>query len=375
MKLMMKRQKTNAAGFTLVELMIAMAVGLIVLVAIASIFNGAMTATKVVTQRAQVQQDMRAAVDLMVKDISLAGAGLTSGIQLPSGAGATVSKYGCDQTGTCHVPNGTYPTVGAVSNYLYGVVPGYLNGVEANAVIPAAPAPAVNDALTVAYTDFSNPLSGYSIAFGGTNDDQITLTAAAGQTPQLINAAGGINLGDLIMLTNSVGTALGEVTGFTVSGTSGTSSAGGTITFANSDALNINQNGVAANNTVKAIAAGASTVGTRIFVISYYISVPAAGGTVQTPRLMRQVNGLTPVPVADNIINLQFSYDVYNSAAGALDSNQPNPIGVAESPNNIQKVNLVVMGQSILSYGSNKAMYLATDVSVQNLAFTNGNVY
>ena len=139
----MKRQKLNSAGFTLMELMISMAVGLIVLGAIASIFNGALTATKVVTQRAQVQQDMRSAVDLIVKDITMAGAGLTSGIQLPSGTGATVSKYGCDQTGTCHVPNGTYPTVGGVSNYLYGVVPGYLNGVEAGATIPAAPAPAV----------------------------------------------------------------------------------------------------------------------------------------------------------------------------------------------------------------------------------------
>jgi type II secretory pathway pseudopilin PulG len=372
----MKIQKLNsAAGFTFVELMISMAVGLIVLGAIATMFNGALNATKVVTQRSQVQQDMRAAVDLMVKDITLAGAGLTSGIQLPSGAGSTVSKYGCDQTGTCHVPNGTYPTVGAVSNYLYGVVPGYLNGVEGGASIPAAPAPAVNDALTVVYSDVNFPLSGYSVAFGGTNDDQITLTAAAGQTPQLITAAGGINVGDLIMLTNSAGTAVGEVTGLTSSGTSGTSSAAGTMTFANADPLNINQNGVAASNTIKSIAAGSSTVATRIFVISYYISVPAAGGTVQTPRLMRQVNGLTPVPVADNIINVQFTYDVYNSAIGALDSNQANPIGAAESPNNIQKVNLVIMGQSITSYGSNKAMYLATDVSVQNLAFTNGNVY
>ena len=373
---MMKMQKRNAAGFTLLELMISMAVGLIVLAAIATIFNGALNATKVVTQRAQVQQDMRAAVDLMVKDISMSGAGLTSGIQLPSGTGSSVSKYGCDQTGTCHVPNGTYPTVGGISNYMYGVVPGYLNGVEASAVIPAAPAPAVNDALTVVYADFNFPLSGYSVAFGGTNDDQITLTAAPSQTPQLITAAGGINLGDLIMLTNSAGTAVGEVTGMSSSGTSGTSSAAGTMTFANGDALNINQNGVAANNTIKSIAAGSSTVATRIFVITYYISVPAAGGTVQTPRLMRQVNGLTPVPVADNVINLQFSYDVYNSANGALDSNQANPIGVAESPNNIQKVNLVIMGQSILGYGANnKALYLATDVSVQNLAFTNGNVY
>lgn len=379
---MMKTQKLNsAAGFTLVELMIAMFVGLVVLGAIATTFQSAMNATMVVTQRAQVQQDMRAAVDLMVKDISMAGAGLTSGIQLPTGTGATVSKYACDQTPTCHVPNDTYPTVGGVSNYLYGIVPGYLDGVEGGASIPAAPAPAVNDSITIAYADFNillnscTILSCYNVTIGGSNDDQITLTAASGQAPPLITAAGGINVGDLIMLTNSAGTAVVEVTGMSSSGTSGSSTAAGTMTFATGDPLNINQEGIAATNTIKSIGAGSSTVATRIFVITYYISVPAAGGTVQTPRLMRQVNGLTPVPVADNIINLQFTYDVYNSATTTLDSNQANPIGAAESPNNIQKVNLVVMGQSILSNGSSKALYLATDVSVQNLAFTNGNVY
>jgi len=64
-----------------------------------------------VTQRAETQQNMRAAIDLMVKDISMAGAGLPSGgIQLPTGAGSTATKFGCDQSGTCHVPTHNYPT-------------------------------------------------------------------------------------------------------------------------------------------------------------------------------------------------------------------------------------------------------------------------
>jgi hypothetical protein len=97
--------------------------------------------------------------------------------------------------------------------------------------------------------------------------------------------------------------------------------------------------------------------------------VPAGG---QLPRLMRQVNGLTPVPVADNIINLQFSFDVYNTTTSALDSNQANPIGAGESPNLIQKVNIVVMGQSITSTGDRaQSMYLATSVSARDMAFKN----
>lgn len=87
---------------------------------------------------------------------------------------------------------------------------------------------------------------------------------------------------------------------------------------------------------------------------------------------MRQVNGLTPVPVADDIINLQLAYDVYNSTTNALDANQANPFGAGESPNLIQKINLVVMGQSIVTNAKNsQSMYLATDVSARNMAFRN----
>jgi hypothetical protein len=45
---------------------------------------------------------------------------------------------------------------------------------------------------------------------------------------------------------------------------------------------------------------------------------------------------------------------------------------VGESPNNIQKINLVVMGQSIINHGNkSQNMYLATDVSARNMAFRN----
>src|SRR5277367_4152060 len=102
----MQMQKQNSqTGFTLLELMVSMAVGLIVMAAMASLFKTGMNSTMLVTQRAETQQEMRAAIDLMVKDVSMAGAGLPSGgIQLPTGAGSSASKFGCDQAGTCHVP-------------------------------------------------------------------------------------------------------------------------------------------------------------------------------------------------------------------------------------------------------------------------------
>ena len=352
----LQRQKPDH-GFTLLEAMISMAIGLTVMAAMASLFKTAMNSTMLVTQRAETQQNMRAAVELMVKDLSMAGAGLPSGgIQLPTGAGATTSKFGCDQTGTCHVPTHSYPT----SNYMYGIIPGYLNGVENNVVIPSAPA-AVNDSITSIYADYNFPLWEYNVTFT-TPGNGGSITLAPNGTfvppPPAINSAGGIQVGDLIMLSNSLGTAVGEVTGLTAT----------TIAFADLDALNINQSGAATNN-IKSISTGANTIAYRLFAVTYYLTVPAAG---QTPRLMRQVNGLTPIPVADDIINLQFAYDVYNSTTFALDANQANPLGLVESPNNIQKINLIVMGQSILNTGkASQSMYLATDVSARNMAFRN----
>jgi prepilin-type N-terminal cleavage/methylation domain-containing protein len=356
----MPKQKSEP-GFTLLELMVSISVGLIVMGAMVGLFKSGMDSTTFVMQRAETQQNMRAGMDLMVKDISMAGAGLPSGgIQLPTGAGSSATKFGCDQLGACHVPAHTYPA----GNYMYGIIPGFSNGVEANAVVPAAPA-AINDSITSIYCDYNFPLWEYNVTFTVPgNGGSITLlpNAIYVPAPPAINGAGGIQVGDLIYLSNNLGAAVGEVTGLTATA----------IAFADLDPLNFNQSGATSNN-IKAISNGANTVAYRLFAVTYYLTVPANG---QTPRLMRQVNGLSPtlspVPVADDIINLQFTYDIYNSTTSALDANQPNPIGVGDSPNLMQKVNILVMGQSIFNNGNkSQNLYLATSVSARNMAFRN----
>lgn len=355
--IMKMRKQDSGRGFTLLETMVAMAIGLIVMAAMASLFKTGMTSAQLVTQRAETQQNMRAAIDIMVKDIGMAGAGLPSGgIQLPTGAGSSATKFGCDQA-ACHVVANLYPN----ANYMYGIIPGFSNGVEANAVIPAAPA-AINDSITSIYADYNFPLFEYDVTFpviGSGATINIVPDPAYIPAPPLITSAGGIQVGDLIMLSNSLGTAVGEVTGLSAT----------SISFAPLDALNFNQSGATITNTVASISAGSPTVAYRLFAVTYYLTVPAAG---QTPRLMRQVNGLNPVPVADDIINIQFAYDIYNSTTSALDANQPNPIGVGDSPNLMQKINIVVMGQSVINNGNkSQNLYLATSVSARNMAFRN----
>jgi prepilin-type N-terminal cleavage/methylation domain-containing protein len=355
------RKHTNTRGFTLLELMVSSALGLIVIGSVVQLFNMGIRSTTIVSQRAELQQNMRAAIELMTKDISMAGSGLpTGGIQLPNGAAAQPSLYGCDQTGVCHIPTSfQYPA----GNYMYGIIPGFLNGIENNAVIPSAPGTPCSS-ITVVYVDYNFPLNQYLMTFPGAPATgtiaNIAPNPAFVPAPPLITAPGGLQLGDLVWVSNAAGgNAVGEVTGFTNT----------TISFADGDALRFNQSNAAVQHNIRAIAAGGTATAYRLFVVSYYLSVPVNG---QLPRLMRQVNGLAPVPVADNIINMQFAYDSYNTtgAAPVLDANQVNPIGVGDSLNLMQKVNISIVGQGLAPNGNNKQnMALSTSVSARNMAF------
>jgi|SRR5271165_5873410 len=364
-------------GFSLLELMIASAVGLIAVVAMTQLFNMGMNATFTVTQRAETQQNMRAAIELMTKDISMAGAGLPAGgLQLANAGGA--ARVACNQAGTCYVPGDVYPNSGAgVQNYMYGLLPGFANGVQAAAVITSAPA-AVNDSITSIYCDYNFPLTNFTFTFPSSTQATVAVVNAA-VTPNNILAPGGLNVGDLLLFVVSTPgngkTALGTSVAQTAAAVAEITGMPNnlTINFAAGDALNLNQTGANSLSTVAAsFVAGTTITVCRLYAVTYFLQVPAAGGTVQTPRLMRQVNGLTAVPVADNIINLQFSYDMISSTTGLMNANQSNPIAAGESPALIQKVNMWVMGESLTQGGKkSQNMYLASSVSARNMSFCN----
>ena len=61
---------------------------------------------------------------------------------------------------------------------------------------------------------------------------------------------------------------------------------------------------------------------------------------------MRQVNGQTPQPVADNIINLKIPYDLCDGTNGPNCSDVPNALA-AVLPNKIHKVNIQVIAQTL----------------------------
>ncbi len=380
-----KRTHKSGSGFTLLEMMISMALGLIVMGSAVALFSKAMDANYQVSQRAEMQQNDRAATDMIARDISLAGYGMpTGGVQLPLG-GTGSSIYACGSTG-CYTgyaagsgPNGlVYPTVPAygsnpaVANHLYGLMTGYRKGIS------VTNATNNTDVITMIYKDWTYRLDLYTVTAWANDGSQITLTNPVNPpqpVPALNDPVYGVKPGDVIMLTSTNGNAIGEVTNVV----------GNTIFFANNDPLNLNQSNATSGNIktfIQNTGAGVPMSAVRILVTTYYIDIPrGADGVLYTsddgpPRLMKQISAQPPMPVAENIIGLQVTYDVAddngNVTAGLVDGGIGSTPPI--SPNQIRKVNVIVSARTPMKNASGvvkgyQAMTLRTSVGARNMSF------
>jgi len=403
----MGRTSKSNRGFSLIELMVALALGLVITGAAVKLYSTGVDATWVIQQRSEMQQDLRGAESMLLKDISLAGAGLTQlpgeSVPLPY---ATAPVYGCSAGPVC-APNGAlnYPCIGggcgaAFPPTLYPIMPGFQRGIKPPGSTTAS------DIVTVTYSDTNLALNCYSgaanpITFNGTGN-VLTFMAPPNPPPascvlppglaypQALNSTvNGLLPGDIVMVgPSSTGLlAIGEVTG--IAGPVGAPvpcvgnpCAGGSqyvVTFANGDTLNLNQSGQANDlTTTKASAAGVPV--TRIFVISYFLKnwVDAAGNT--TTILYRQVNGQAAIPLADNVANLQLTYDTYDNSGNLLNATGDGGESIGVSPNLIRKINIVhltIHGQlsgvrsSLMATQGFQSFDLQTSLSARNMSYNN----
>ena len=373
---MRSRSGTRKRGFTLLEMVVAMALGLVLLGAAVQLYTQGVNATWTISQRAQMQQDFRAAEDMLTRDLSLAGSGLGNNVQiaLPAGTG-TLPVYGCSQT-TCYL-NGTgaaYPTQGS-NPYLYGLMPGWKFGPTLNA------AQGPTDTVTVVYTDSSFYLNCYSVTVSSAAVVEFKLNSPlpancvlpTGVTaPQAVNdSVAGLTPGDLVLFSVTTGSGTGATTASVVGEVTNVATAGTdtyNVSFGTGDPLRMNQTGTTGGAIEQVV--GWTGSANRILVITYYID-----NTISPPRLMRQVSGHTPMPVAENVVFLQFSYDLYNSASGSALPNQADG-GASQglTPNQITKINILHMAMDSTLKGAKggyQGMDLQTSVSARDLTFNN----
>src|SRR5260370_41813746 len=203
---MSERLTQRERGFSLLEMVIAMALGASVLGVAVQVFSQAVAHPWTASQRAEMQQDFRAASEMLTKDLSLAGSGLGNNVQIGLPTTSTSPVYGCDQSLKCYISGAAvaYPTQGAVP-YLYGLIPGWKYGPTLNASQGAT------DVVTVVYTDSGFFLNCYNVTV--TSSTLVTFTLPSplptgcvlpsGVTaPQNVNdVVAGLTPGDLIWFT------------------------------------------------------------------------------------------------------------------------------------------------------------------------------
>lgn len=376
-------------GFTFIELMVALALGMLVVGMAVKLFSQGVDATWVISQRAEMQQDLRAVQNIITKDISLAGAGLPigQGVALPSGTGIS-PIYGCDQAGNCP-PNGAvnYPCAGGCPGIptLYGVMPGYQLG-----IVPPGSAQ-VTDLITVSYSDVVLALSCYNVTLAAGTTATFTLQNPLGSScvlppganaPQAVNdPVVGLTPGDVVLFQGTTGVApntntfygVGEVT--QVAGGNGTY----TVTFAANDPLEMNQPG-AANDLSNGIGAN-SIIASRIYVVTYYLRVqPDPLGATGIPVLMRQVSGHTAVPVSENVVNMMYTYDTYDGTGKPLNQQGDAGESAGISLNLIRQINITHLSIRSQLSGARSVLYstsgyqgydVHTSISARNLSYSN----
>jgi prepilin-type N-terminal cleavage/methylation domain-containing protein len=351
----------NAAGFSLLELLVAVTLLSLVMGVTMTAVGSAKRVNDSVVRMTEMNNALRAAMDMMVRDLLQVGSGLPPGhvIAVPSGAGATAIRLpgpvGSNYTTTAAAMSAVLPRPGAGPT---------INGVA-------------TDVLTVlmadnAFTDV--PLTAIT---------STTVTVAAnnlqGQPVNLTVGADRVVEGQLMMIEKGSISTLVQVTNVNVNNRR--------LTFG-TDSLNLNQTGAAAGTLARLNAAApanspANTRISRVRMISYYLDTTIAG----RPRLMRRINNGHPTDFDNNlgtalafeVENLTFSYDLANA------DNNTNvrftatdlTTGGACSPeacalNQITKVNIVMTARSNNATRIDGTVFrnsLTTQVSLRGMAF------
>src|SRR5271155_1044986 len=132
-------QRTNndrcksTSGFSLVEIMVALGVGMIVIGSAMLLFSTASKMSFTVSQRVEMQQNTRAAINNITYDLRTAGTAMPQGgIPLPSGAGISNTSFACS-TAPCTPPsaagNGYVNTNTFPGQMFYSLVPNTASGI------------------------------------------------------------------------------------------------------------------------------------------------------------------------------------------------------------------------------------------------------
>jgi hypothetical protein len=356
------------AGFSILELMVAVGITLAVVAATLSTMTDANHANEAVTKMADMQENLRAGMNFIVQDLVQAGEGIpVGGIPIP----ANMDNETPPQN-TAALLNRPGPTAGMKFPAVYATLAGVSPGpglTPADAIKQAGGfLTGTSDIISILYADNTlllhvNPINSTKnpVCNGtfGANGSSVTFDKNCLDLSNNGNVS--VSPGDLIMLSNALGNVLQTVTSVN----------GQTLNFAAGDAFGLNQTGdpqgtITQIQTTPGSNTYPPTSATRIWMITYYLDNVT---DLQRPRLLRRVNFNPAQPVGEVIEDLQVSYDIVDGAGNPASVKQPSP---SDSTAQIRKVNLYLAARSNSPYSQSGQFFrsnLLTQVTLRSMAY------
>lgn len=418
----MTRATKRESGFSLIEVLLATALLVVIVGVTLQALTSAIHANEAVTLLADTQENLRASLNYMRKDIIQAGEGIPQGgITIPNNGGAPAVSALSRPLPPGAPPPATFPTSWVA---LPAIAPGPLLGLPAQVANPAAPgvtvAGANTDIITVLYADTTlqdaagnwmnrypirvAPNAGCGVVPQSPNGTIVTVgnTTTITFDPTCININSGNTapqVGDLILLQNNASgcAASGALVAsdscdannpslpgdMALISVTGVNLAGNSLTFSCGDAYNLNCSGQA-TGTITQMQSGGSwnnvtVTATRVWMVTYYIST-AAPASLLRPMLMRQINFNPAQPVGEVIENMQIFYDVLNPGASppalAAPPEQEDPVGVGGfgALSYIRDCYVLLYARSENPYSQSNRYFrnnLTTVISIRGLDFYN----
>jgi hypothetical protein len=327
-------------GFTLGEALVALALTLVVVSAAVGTFNQSARVADTSRTVSETNQALQVAMSLMVRDLIQTGQGIPlGGIPLPSGAGsAPITRPAPPNVAL------TFPAAGTT-------LPALSPGADTGPVVLGV----ATDIVTLLYVDRTIALDAFPLVNISANGDQMTVNAG---TP--LGGPDGVQMGNLILFSNALGTALQMVTA---------PPAGQVVTMGAGDPLGLNQPAAAQGTLVSLQTAPGvypPTTATRVTMVSYYVD---AITDPTMPQLVRQVGAGARLAIARGVENLQLTYDLVDGTVNPTNVATPP---VANSPNQIRKVNLFLAARSLEPLPGQRTFFrnsVATQVGLRSLSF------
>lgn len=291
MRTTLRAPLTATAGFSLVELLVSMGLTTVVIGATLTGMANVMKGNETVMAIANMNNSVRAGLDLMVRDFLQVGSGLPAShaVSIPHGDGAVAIRIP-GPPGTTFVTALTDETLPAVIP-LAGQGPS-INGVATDVVAVLMADNAFLDQELSAVTDTS-------------------VVVAAG--PDLATGPDRVVAGQLMLISKGSVNTLVQVTDVDLPNRR--------LTFADNDSLMLNQSGAEAGtlgalNLEEPVNSAAATRISRLRMITYYLDARDS----DHPRLVRRINNgdattfdnTLGTAVAMDVIDLQLAYDISN---------------------------------------------------------------